>query len=355
MHATTVRSRRQNCALTALAASLLAASGLAQAHYFCVSTAQDFQNALTQSSDGGAYNGEDNDLYMVHGTYKTGAATNNAPFFFYSPNSTHYMSIAGGYAAGCSAPTPQTPPTTLDGQNHTGVLTLRSTYGDMTVRNLTLQNGDSAEPGAGLQVNYLISVNGSVLVKDTIIRNNHSSVDAGGLYASGGGFDVEVFNNLITGNSTDGFYGGGYVTGYSLYNEVWGNTVVQNTSAAASNPVGGLYCGGTTFCQVYNNIFWNNTNIGLYLGDGDAYVDFNDYGTLGGAAPMEQTGNVSVNPKFVDASAGNFHLAGDSPLLGMSPYALGGNDLDGNLLPSSGETDLGAYEETIFLDGMDGS
>ena len=37
-------------------------------------------------------------------------------------------------------------------------------------------------------------------------------------------------------------------------------------------------------CHIYNNIFWNNTNIGLYLGVG-SYLEYNDYGTLGGTAP----------------------------------------------------------------------
>jgi hypothetical protein len=354
MQATIVHSRQ---ALAGLGISLLAVCGLAQSHSFCVSTAQEFQDALTQSSSFHTYNLEDNVVVLVHGVYKTGVATGNTPFFFYSPNSPHSMRIYGGYEDGCRGPTKQTPPTILDGNGTTGVLVLRDTYGDIVVSNLTLQNGESDEVGGGLQVNYSVSVNGSVTIQDTIIRNNHSTVDAGGLYASGAGIAVEVVGNLIEGNRADALYGAGYVSGFGTneLNLVQNNTVTQNTSGAASNPVGGLFCGGTSPCRISNNIFITNTAVGLYLGDANAEVEFNDYGTLGGTAPALSAGNVSVNPQFVDASAGNFHLTGTSPLLGVSPYPIYINDLDGNPFTTTGygKFDLGAYAETIFIDGFD--
>src|SRR5678816_4644195 len=66
-------------------------------------------------------------------------------------------------------------------------------------------------PGAGLQVNYLVSANGSVAVSDTIIRNNHATSTGGGLYVSAG--TTAVFTaNLIAGNSADSQYGAGFVT-----------------------------------------------------------------------------------------------------------------------------------------------
>ena len=355
MHATIVHSRH---AVIALGISLLAVCGSAQAHLFCVATAQEFQDALTQSSSFHTYNLEDNVVTLVHGTYKTGTATGNTPFFFYSPNSPHSMRIFGGYGDDCTLPTKQTPPTILDGNGTTGVLVLRNTYGDIVVNNLTLQNGESDEVGGGLQVNYSVSVNGSVTIQDNIIRNNHSMVDAGGLYVSGAGIAVQVIGNLIEGNRADDLYGAGYVSGFGTneLNQIQNNTVTQNTSAASSNPVGGLFCGGTSPCRISNNIFITNTAIGLYLGDANADVEYNDYGTLGGVAPQLSTGNLSVNPKFIDASAGNFRLAGDSPLLGVSPQPIYINDLDGNPFTTHypNKIDLGAYEETIFIDGFDG-
>lgn len=103
------------------------------------------------------------------------------------------------------------------------------------------------------------------------------------------------------------------------------------------------------------NIFWNNNSVGLYLGNGSANLVFNAYGILGGSAPAATFGNfVKVNPKFLNASGGDFHLLGTSPLLGVSTELVTYDDLDGNLHPQSGRGDLGAYEDTVFIDGLDG-
>ncbi|MEO6689540.1 MAG: NosD domain-containing protein [Dokdonella sp.] len=340
--------------LCACAIILLGACGAAHAHYFCITTAAELQDALTKSSLGGPYDAEDNSLFLVHGLYKTGAVTGNQPFFYYAPTSTHDFTIMGGYADGCSAPTRQTPATRLDGDGLTGVLVLRSAYGAVYVRGLTLQNGNGNQLGAGLQINYLVTVNNSVDVYDVIVRNNHSSVDAGGLYVSGAGGGTRLFNNLITGNSADGNYGAGYVVGYGAYNGINNNTITRNTAAAASGAVGGLACGGTTPCQIEGSIFWNNTAAGLYLNDSLGVLHYNDVGMLDGQAPATSVGNVSVNPQFVDPDNGDFHLAGDSPLLGICPYFVHANDLDENPPTLSGRIDLGPYEETIFIDGVDG-
>ncbi len=360
MPATIVLPRAKFPALIALAISLLALSGVAQAHYFCVSTAQEFQDALTESSEGGMYNAEDNDIFMVHGTYHTGGAvTGIDPFFFHSQTSTHYLGIYGGYAAGCAVPAPTTQRTILDGNDSTGVLTVRNSSGQVAIAGLTLQNGRSSSPGAGLQVNFPNGSSGTAIIDNNIIRNNHGFGDGGGLYVKGGGSGLSVFANLIEGNSTGGDYGAGYVysEGSVQSCRFMNNTVRGNSSEAANNPVGGLFWGGESLCRIYNNIFWSNGGIGLYLGGANADVEYNDYGTLGGAYPPSlDIGNISVNPSFVDAAGGDFHLAGDSPLIAISPILTIGSDLDGHpFVATNGRNgDLGAYAETIFIDGLDG-
>jgi len=103
------------------------------------------------------------------------------------------------------------------------------------------------------------------------------------------------------------------------------------------------------------NILWQNTNVGLYLAGTAAELDFNDYGAIGGVAPFNKQGNVSTKPKFVDPANGNYHLAGDSPLLTYCSSArpVYPFDLVGNYYPSTGFVDIGAYEETIFIDGFE--
>jgi len=334
---------------------LFAAPLPAHAHTFCIvgGDAGQLQDALASASDGGMYDGEDNLVRIAQGTYKTGSATSNAPFFYYS-TSTRAIQIFGGYSQDCSTRNEKALLTKLDGGGATGVLVLRSANGFVQVATLTTQNGSSAEPGAGLQVNYLVSVDASVSISDVIIRNNHSSVDAGGLYASGAGTLLYVSNNLIAGNSAGGQHGAGYVTGYGTYNELYNNTVTQNVSTAVTNPSGGLYCAGTTPCYAYNNIFWNNTTYGLFLGNTGALLSHNDVGALGGEAPAFTDQNLSLPPKFVDANNADFHLAAGSALLGYGPAQGTITDLDGNAYATSGRIDLGAYAETIFTDGLDG-
>ncbi|MGA8277784.1 MAG: hypothetical protein WB784_06280 [Rhodanobacteraceae bacterium] len=337
----------------AIVLSSIAVAGPAQAHMFCVSTATQLQAALDDASDGGMYNGEDNYVEVVQGTYRTGAATGNAPFFFYSSASTHFLFISGGYSENCSSQLHRAALTVLDGRGVTGVLELRNVDGDIDVEDVTLENGESDEPGAGLQVNYLITVNASVQINRTIILDNHSTASGGGLYASAAGDYLFLQANLIAGNSADLSYGAGYVTGYGQFNSLYNNTVTGNTTTYADDPTGGLYCGGTTSCQIFNSIFWNNTHFGLYLGDAGAVLSHNDYGTLGGAAPAIDDLNLSVAPQFVDAANGDFHLAGDSPLLGYGLPLGSILDLDGNQFPFGGGLDLGAYSQTVFSDGFD--
>jgi hypothetical protein len=236
----------------------------------------------------------------------------------------------------------------LDGNHATGVLIVRSGNGIVQVSHLTLQNGEHDEVGGGLQVNYLVTVNAGVNISNLIIRNNHTSVDAGGLYVSGAGVLDSIANNLIRDNSASGQHGAGYITGYGQYSEVYNNTIAQNTSTAVTNPSGGLYCAGTTPCRIENNIFWNNTTYGLFLGNSGAILSHNDIGTLGGEAPATEIANLSTQPKFVDSANNNFHLAGDSPLLAYGVDEGTIVDLDGNPYPTTGGVDLGAFSETIF-------
>lgn len=350
MQTTIVRSHPQIRALALSAIALLAASSLVQAHTFCVATAQNLQDALTASSDGGLYGGETNTIAIVQGTYTTGAATGNGPFHYSNSTIGVRININGGLDATCTTQTPKASLTVLDGNHASQVLRISSADGRVTVATLTIQNGESSMSGGGLSINFPGNSGASVI--DTIIQNNHSTVADGGLsiLVQGSGHVLVLQNNLIVGNSADNGAGAGeaYGTGGQF---IYNNTVTQNTTTAMGG-FGGLYCGGPGRCNVTNNIFWNNTNFGLYLGSTNADVEYNDYGTLGGLTPDTSQGNVSVAPKFVNANGGNFHLAGDSPLLGFSPLLLGGYDLDGNSYPSAGKSDVGAYEETIFVDGF---
>jgi parallel beta-helix repeat protein len=337
--------------LFACAACLCALMPRARAHEFCVSTASELESALADSSDGGMYAGENNDIGLLPGTYVTGTGP------FYYSNTTHGLSIIGGYDAGCVNRLDDPTLSVLDGANATAVLELHSLGGALEVDWLTIQNGESTGAGAGL---YLEGMGGQITsVNNTIIRNNHAVDTAGGIYATVGstGSDDVLFveSSLIVGNSADNGSSAGILIVHGAGATVAGNTVSTNSTTLPQG-IGGLVFSGndTCNCAVMNNIVWDNTAIGLWLGNANVALEYNDIGTPGGSPADTDIGNVSIAPQFVDRNGGDFHLAGDSPLFGLSPDPIGNLDLDGHSRPRFGRADPGAYEETIFADGFDG-
>jgi hypothetical protein len=331
----------------ALATGLIFAAVGAGAHTFCVSTAAELRQALTDASDGGLYANEFAQVNVSTGTYLTG----NNPFHYSNTSATSSLYVTGGNSAGCVSQMLSPATTILDGHHATAVMQLKSANGTIVVTALTLQNGESSEPGGGLQINYGISPTTTTYVENSIIRNNHSAGLGGGVYMYGG--EVALDFDLIAGNSANQF-GAGFVVAYGNFNEMVHDTVANNTASTTSGPVGGIYCGGSTYCSIGENIFWNNTTYGIYLGGTNAQMYYNDYGSRGGNDPAQETFSISANPAFVNPAGGNFRLSGASPALAFGGINfLQSHDLDGNPLPESGKVDLGAYEETIFFDGFD--
>jgi hypothetical protein len=332
----------------------------AHAHTFCVGNEAELQDALTQSSDLGLHSGEANYILVRHkaGGYQTG----NAPFVYSSSaaaSASSYLWIEGSYRTNDTACTGQSrfdaALSVLDGHNATAVLEIHSKFNPVTVSFLTIQNGESTSDGAGLSINHLSSDTGRAFVITNIIRNNHTTAMAGGLYAAARDANtIDVAYNLIVGNSADQGDGAGRVS-VNACGDISNNTVTQNTTSLDGGS-GGLYFHSVGPCPSFisNNIFWNNTAYGLYLASSFAVLGQNDYGTIGGSAPLNDVGNVSTNPLFVDAASGNFHLSGNSPLIALSPTAEGGFDLEGHQPAGYGNADLGAYLETIFRNDFDG-
>jgi len=244
----------------------------------------------------------------------------------------------------------------LDGNHAQPVWEIHSAIGTVNVSWLTIQNGQTGGNPSGLSINAHIGDNSGAIVSNNIIQNNISTNGLfGGLFvASGGTALLQVQNNLIANNHADNGYGAGAVVGNGGQMGVYANTVIGNTVSAAGE-TGGLTCSSTSVGSVINNIFWNNTNAGLKLAAGSIALAYNDIGTLTGVAPSSTTGNVSVAPKFVDAANNDWHLAGNSPLLAASNLVESSVDLDGKNYPAHGKVDIGAYEETIFIDGFDGN
>jgi hypothetical protein len=333
---------------------MFAAARADAAVVYCVASSQGIQNALDKASDGGVNNGKDNHIHIVKGTYGTAAITGGGPFFYINTAATGDLVIEGGYVSGCATRSPDALLTQLDGNYISQVMSLESRNAEIDISGLTIQHGVTTKDGAGLAVNHSASDNGAVVISNNVIRNNSTTKFAGGVYAetSGSGVFVVLRNNLIVGNSADDGAGAAQLIGNGLGVLFYNNTVYQNTTTFPDG-AGGIACDGTGACEVYNSIIWGNTNSGLYIASGSARLDFNDIGTISGETPSENVGYQLTAPKFVDAAGSDFHLAGNSPLLGVSPILFGGTDLDGNAYPTGGLQDMGAYEETVFMNGFD--
>jgi hypothetical protein len=338
------------------AASLFAFSNASHAHTFCVTTAQELQDALTQSATGGMYNGEDNTLYIAQGVYKTGAATGNGPFHYTSSAATGYLNIRGGYGPNCSTFAFDSTRARLDGNHASQVLALLNQNADIIISQLTIQNGEATTNGGGIA----IASGATPTVTLTIIKDNHTTAQGGGLAIYAVGSDITDYvhldTNLITNNSADQDAGAGILSATTAYIGVTRNTVYGNTTAGSgpsSTGTGGLVVNSDGY--ISNNIFKQNTLYGAYLGVSGIFFSYNDYGAIGGN-PFDpgSTGNTTVAADFVDAAGGNFRLAGTSPLLGYTPDVIGTfRDIENHAYPRTGKGDLGPYAETIFTDGFE--
>jgi hypothetical protein len=232
--------------------------------------------------------------------------------------------------------------------------------------NCTLSNNASGLYGGGayqsslyncvVANNWVIGPNGSGggvyegTLYDCTVISNTASINGGGTYQStlygcqlvdnssetggGGGAFGGVLNNcLLTGNTALG-NGGGAAYG-NLYNcTVFGN-VADNG-------------GGVYQCSAYNSIVIDNltpypamdgTNYAGIPGSNLIYCDTTPMPTNG-------WGNITNDPAFVDAAAGDYELESDSPCInaGDNYYVSTTNDLDGNPRISGGIVDMGAYE-----------
>jgi hypothetical protein len=175
------------------------------------------------------------------------------------------------------------------------------------------------------------------------IESNTASDSGGGLY----GCDGAIQNNFIAGNSAND--GGGLD---SCRGAIQNNTITGNTASGSG--------GGIHFCRatIQNCILWQNSAAS------NPQIDpFNPANADSSSTPtysciqgwtLGGTGNISVDPGFVDLAHGDFHLMADSPCVDSGGNVPGlTEDFDGHPRPvravpeirGDGSTyDIGAIE-----------
>jgi hypothetical protein len=211
-------------------------------------------------------------------------------------------------------------------------------FGHLVVTSCTIRQNTAAF-GAGISADGVGDGFGAptgTIASSTIV-DNVASVDGGGVHASqfGSGF-VAMRNSLIAGNSAGGNGGGisrlGTVT-------VRGCTLADNSATNGS----ALFTTGSG-STVSTCIVWGNTGPAVRGGETLTYCDVE-----GGFAG---TGNIALDPQFIDAGVGNYHLAMSSPCIDAGNPALTGfgeTDIDEEVRLIAATEDMGADETTYLV------
>lgn len=244
------------------------------------------------------------------------------------------------------------------------------------------QSGCSGGTGGG---GINIGGAGSVVVLGNQVVNNSWGSSGGGitLFAAG---TPTIENNIISGNSSSGSQGGGmWIVNDSnaliVQNLFYANTASQGGAIYLSMPsgstgpilvnntiIGGkgatqgsaVWAGGFD-SQVY---FYNNLLIGLptqnavycdasYSSVPPVFTSNDAFSPAGSglegtcASEQGQSGNISANPLFANASKKNFQLQSTSPAINAGDNSapnIPTKDLAGKSRIAGGIIDLGAYE-----------
>ncbi|CAN2042855.1 putative pectate lyase C (modular protein) [Candidatus Magnetomoraceae bacterium gMMP-15] len=260
--------------------------------------------------------------------------------------------------------------TVIDGNKNGTVITFNNCKDTgMTLIGFTITNGE-ADSGGGI---YCRESNPTL--KNLKIINNHA-------YDSGGGIACNrsspvLLNSIISDNLTDN-HGGGISCGWQS-SPMLENVIIVNNSAIGSGGAiesfdssdfilkhvtisnnsgeNAIRCLKNT-PTIINSILWNNTSSEIYLSESDptsitiAYSDIKD--GFEGIINKDVIGNsvswqssMNIDPGFVYASSGDYHLSNNSPCLGAGMPLMINTDIEGNTrpYPNGSNPDLGAYED----------
>ena len=323
------------------------------------------QKAIIESSDGDT-------VYVAIGTYYENIR--------FPPNKTISLISKNGAEL-----------TVIDGDNNGSVVTF-ATGNNSTLDGFTITNGTTSENGGGVRIgrsssptitNCIITDNeafagggiscgdsSAPFITNSIIQNNlvtgdNSESNGGGIHASTS--STPTITNCIIKNNTSDWSGGGLAFNTAdepkIVNCIFSNnTAVVNGGAISfvnSAPIitnctfsnnSTLGNGGAIACStplsgtaVSNSILWGDSPAEISC-DSEISVTYSD---IQGETTWLGTGNINLDPMFVDEENGDFHLLEDSPCIDAgdnSALALPATDMDGNPRVVGTSIDIGPYE-----------
>lgn len=353
-----------------------------QAEEFHVTTAAEFQDALTVAGD----NGQADTIWLVAGIYL-------GSFRYDSEENENYdLTIKGENGT-------STEDVILDGNNEYRVLEFRKdNTGSISIDGITVRNASFSGIGVYDYSTYDVTITNSIIKNITdpdegyyssggtgvytsnsgkLFLTNNTIIDNTGLglntpYAKevclisnnisnnfGGGVSVwgpknyiSLTNNIITKNRARDMHGGGVlVSGDRII--LVNNTITENLSAFNG---GGLHLTCYISAEISNNIIWGNGAVDgediyndLYT-TGFTNISNNDFQDTGGVPFTEEVNNIDADPLFTDSEQGDYHLSADSPCIDKGTDQapeLPSTDFEGNPRIIGSAPDIGADESDI--------
>ncbi len=213
-----------------------------------------------------------------------------------------------------------------------------SSYSTLTITNCTLSGNSSKNKGGGIHGNssFLTIIN-------CTFTGNSASYGGGGIYDRNGTSPWPIKNCIFQGNYAPYNFGGG----------IWldnSKPLITNctfTGNWASYYSGDIYYDSNSLLTLTNCILWGSSPnpISEY---GSKVVTYSN--VQGG---FQGEGNINADPKFYNASSGDFHLLPDSPCIDSginTAPSIPALDKDGTNRITDGNgdgiatVDMGAYE-----------
>jgi WD40 repeat protein len=218
---------------------------------------------------------------------------------------------------------------------------VRSNYAEMygggiaAQRRVTIQMYQS-----GVRGNTANNEGGGIALYDSVelnmemsaVRNNMSYGDGGGIFARRA--QINGFRSVISGNSAQGV--GGAIAADSVYLDLQFMTIATNTAGNKGAALSTFY----SAAQIRNSIIWNNTGAppALNLTFSESQITYSDVQDGWGG-----TGNISVDPVFMDPANGNYSLT-------MGSLCIDSADPEANWDPDGTRADMGAF--SFYQEGM---
>jgi len=171
------------------------------------------------------------------------------------------------------------------------------------ISNVIIQN-NTADLGGGIGIDTIYVDNYKTpVIENSIIRENTANF-GGGIYCFECGRPV-VENSLIVENTANSDGGGIYLNGSAQNQMIFVNVTISNNTSSSG---GGISSNGDSV-MVMSSILWDN-----YPNELEGPQIFSKNCDIMGG--WTGTGNIDVNPDFVNPTLGNYRLSNYSPCIG---------------------------------------